>query len=118
MIRKNITKKVTAVAVSMVLSVMSCMMVSAGYVHEIGWDADPCPKCGEDAAIWVREVYEDPEETGNREPCPHFTGGYDVEMVRHGYREFECREDGCDCYWSYDMSHYYWECGGYGSVRH
>lgn len=114
MIKKNISKKVAAVAVSMVLSVMSCMLVSADYVHEIGWDEDPCPKCGEDVAVWIRDVYGDTERTGIEEKCPHYTLGNDVEMVRPGYREFECRE--CGYSWGYSMSYYYWICEGYGSL--
>lgn len=118
MIRKNISRKVTAVAVSLALSIMSSMLVSASYVYEIGWDADPCPRCGAETAIWIREVYEDAKETGIKKQCSHYKFGEDVQMVLPGYREFECQEDGCDCYGIYDMSHYFWECEGYGSPRY
>lgn len=113
MIRKNISRKVTAVAVSMVLSVMSCMMVSADYVYEIGWSEDPCPRCG--AGIWISEVYGNTEKTSESRVCWHYTEGEDVQMVQHGSREFECQE--CGFGWDYSISNYYWECEGYGSPR-
>lgn len=114
MIKKNIAKKITAVAVGVVLSAMSCMTVFADYVHEIGWSADPCPRCGEDVAVWITEVRKPDSPTGERLLCQHHhTFGVDVEVEAHIITYYECREDKCKYNWIEETRSLFWVCQGY-----
>lgn len=111
MIKKNIAKKITAVAVGVVLSVMSCMTVFADYTYELGYSDDPCPRCG-DTSVWVKEVhFSEPSATGNERKCPDHKYGTDIELEYHTIVYYDCRE--CKRSWSEDRYTYNWECHGY-----
>ena len=114
MIKKKLVKKITAVAVSVVLSVMSCMTVSAYYVNEIGWSADPCPKCKEDVAIWIKEIRMKDSLTGERLLCQHHHRfGVDIEVEACTITYYECREEGCDYFQIEENRSRFWICQGY-----
>ena len=112
MIKKNIAKKITAVAVGVVLSAMSCMPVFADYVHEVGWSDEQCSNC-KDATVWIREIYKDAIPTGNQQICYDHGHKYgvDLEMCQIIVTEYECRE--CGLHWEITDSVYYWECHGF-----
>lgn len=111
MIGKNISKKLAIVAVSVVLSAMSCMSVCAETTrYEIGWSEDPCPTCHEDVAVWITEVHHDPYATGVQRICLHYRFGVDVEKVERIVTEYKCQE--CKKNWSTEREVTYWKCHG------
>lgn len=111
MIKKNIAKKITAVAVGVALSAMSCMTVFADYVHEVGWSDQPCPRCHEDAAVWITETRYDASPTGEERGCDHHRFGTDLKMEVVTLITYRCHE--CN-YIVFDTEKaYYWECCGF-----
>ncbi len=110
MIKKHISKKITALAVTVVLSAMSCMPVLAGYINEIGWSEDRCPNCNEDVAIWIQEVHMDPWMYSNSK-CTHYEFGVDEHFVKCIITNYDCRQ--CNYGWSEEEKIYFTQCCGY-----
>lgn len=111
MIKKHISKKITALAVTVVLSAMSCMTVLADYIYEIGWSEDRCPNCNEDVAIWIQEVHKPPCMYSDSK-CTHYEFGLDEHFVKCIITNYDCRE--CNYHRSTEENIYYSECEGYG----
>ena len=109
MIKKHISKKITALAVTVVLSAMSCMTVLADYTYEIGWSEDRCPNCNEDVAVWIQEVHKDPYALGDKK-CTHYKFGTDVDWAKRIITNYDCHE--CNYSWSEEETIYYSECCG------
>ncbi len=110
MFSKKISKKVTAVAAGIILSVMSSVPALAGYVYEIGYSDDPCPICGE-TSVWVKEEYVSSSDAEEERDCPDHKYGTDIKIRDYTIVYYYCHE----CYygWTEDVYTYFWECHGY-----
>lgn len=110
MFGKKIPKKVAAVAIAAVLSVLGCTPALADYTYEIGWDDRPCPRCGEDAAIWIQEVHKNASAVGQHLCTHNHRFGVDIEYEKRIITNYDCHE--CYISWSEEEYIYFEECQG------
>lgn len=105
----EITERLASVF-GVMLSAMSCMTAFASYIHEVGYDSDPCNRCGE-ISVWVTEEIFEASPTGAEDDCPHHRFGTDVEMEVVTLITYECRD--CNHVEFDTQTAYYWKCCGF-----